>query len=191
MISEELKKQNYEVYLQKLNSIGIDTKLLVERLGDKLMNATYALDSKSNCAYDGSFIHTILRTTTVFAVKINELLDESIKVDKNSLIKVCLLYQISKAETLIPNDNAWEIENRGIRYKYAESSVALKCGMKSLILCQECGISFTPQEIEAMTILDREDNDIQAKCYANPISVILRQANELTIMKNRLIGNNG
>lgn len=186
MIIEEIKEKNYEVYLQKLTNLGIDVNPLVERLGDKLKNASYALDNKFGCAYDGSFIHTILRTTSVYAYKMNEILPENLRVDINSLIKVCLLYQISKAETFVPNDNKWEVENRGLVYKYAESDVALKCGMKSLILCQECGISFTPKEIEAMTIIDRDLTDVQANTFANPISVILRQATELTNLKIRL-----
>lgn len=187
MIAEELKNQNYEIYLRKLESVGVRTDGIVDRLGEKLKNASYGVDKKSNAAYAGALLQNVLRTTTVYAVKINDMLPEDIRVDKNSLIKVCLLYQISKAEMIIPNDNTWEIENRGILYKFAENKIALKGGIKSLILCQECGITFTAEEIEAMTILDREDTDTQAKYYANPISVILRQAHELTLLKNRLI----
>lgn len=187
MIAEDLKNQNYEIFLRKLESVGVRTDSLVERLGDKLKNASYGLDKKSNAAYNGALLQNILRTTTVYAVKINDMLPEEIRADRNSLIKVCLLYQIAKAEMIIPNDNTWEIENRGILYKFAENKIALKGGMRSVILCQECGINFTAEEIEAMTILDREDTDAQAKYYANPISVILRQSTELTLLKNRLI----
>ena len=36
-----------------------------------------------------------------------------------------------------------------------------------------------------MMILDRDDNDLQAKFYSNPLSIIIKQANELTFLQNR------
>lgn len=84
------------------------------------------------------------------------------------------------------NDNQWEIEKKGIAYKYAKSDVALKMGARSILLCQEMGIQFTPEEFEAMLILDKDDNDLQSKFYSNALSVIVKQANELTHLNNRL-----
>lgn len=186
MINTELKEQNYALFIKKLNQVGVNTDALVARLGDKLLNATYGLDVKSNVAYDGSLINVILRTMTPIALKLNELLDENVRVEKDSLIKVCLLYQISKAEMFIPNDNDWEVEKRGLVYKYAENKLALKMCMKSLILCQECGITFTAEEIEALTILDRDSDDAQAKFFASPFATIIKSATEITNLKNRV-----
>ena len=88
-----------------------------------------------------------------------------------------------------PNDNEWEKEKRGLLFKYKKSNVALKMGIKSLILSQELGIKFTPEEIEAITIIDRRLDDEQANYYSNPISVVLKQANELTYLSTRLTNN--
>ena len=46
-------------------------------------------------------------------------------------------------------------------------------------------MSFSNEEFEAMMILDRDDNDLQAKFYSNPLSIIIKQANELTFLQNR------
>ena len=56
-------------------------------------------------------------------------------------------------------------------------------GLHSVLLCHDLGIELTPQEVEAMTITDRTNDDLQAKYFASPLSVILRQANELTRMQ--------
>ena len=79
-----------------------------------------------------------------------------------------------------PNDYEWEKEIRGMLFKNANSNIALKIGMKSLILSQHMCVTFTPEEIEAITIMDRRSDDEQANFFANPISIVLKQANELT-----------
>ena len=174
MISEELKQKNFNLFLTKLRNIGIDLTNIDENLASKIANATFAINAENNCAYDGSMLHIVLRTLTPFALKINELLPENIRVDNNSIIKVCLLSHISKSEMFVKNDNQWEIEKRGIHYKYSPTNVALKMGARSILMSQNLGINFSNEEFEAMMILDRDDNDLQAKFYSNPLSIIIK-----------------
>ena len=185
MISEELKKKNFNLFLTKLKNIGVDLTNIDEELTSKIINATFAINAENNCAYDGSMLHIVLRTLTPLAIKINELLPENIRVDNNSIIKVCLLSHISKSEMFIKNDNQWEIEKRGIHYKYSPTNVALKMGARSILMAQNLGVSFSNEEFEAMLILDRDDNDLQAKFYSSPLSIIIKKANELTFLQNR------
>lgn len=146
------------------------------------MFAPFAPNGDSKLAYDGALISHVLKVITPYAVRINELLPEKIQVNKDSLVKVCLLHQIAKSIMFIKNDNSWEVTNKGVWYKYVPSTLALKTGMRSLIMCQECGIEFTAEEIEALTILERE-NDEQAKYYCGTMSVIVKQANELALLQ--------
>lgn len=186
MINEEIKEKNLLLFKKKLEEIGIQLNMdsLIE---NKIKNATFTITNENGLAYEGSLLNVILRILTPFAIKINDALPESIRVEKNSLIKVCLLSHISKCEMFEPNDNEWEKEKRGMLFKYTKSNVALKMGMKSLILAQELGVKFTPEEIEAITIMDRRLDDEQSMFFSNPISVVLKQANELTYLSTRLI----
>ena len=186
MINEEIKEKNLLLFKKKLEEIGIQLNMdsLIE---NKIKNATFTITNENGLAYEGSLLNVILRILTPFAIKINDALHESIRVEKNSLIKVCLLSHISKCEMFEPNDNEWEKEKRGMLFKYAKSNVALKMGMKSLILAQELGVKFTPEEIEAITIMDRRLDDEQSMFFSNPISVVLKQAHELTYLSTRLI----
>lgn len=186
MISEEIKNKNFRLFLTKLNNLNINTDKIEEVIGEKLLNATFSISNENGCAYDGSLLHIVLRTLTPFAIKLNELLPEDKRVSTESIIKVCLLSHISKALMFEKNDNQWEIEKKGMIYKYAKSDVALKMGAKSILLCQTLGITFTAEEFEAMLILDKDDNDMQSKYYATPLSIIVKQANELTHLNNRL-----
>ena len=184
-MTEEIRLKNYQLFLKKLNEIGVDTTLMDEKMGSKITNATFSITNEYGLAYDGSLINTVLRVLTPYAIKLNNLLPEAMQVDPKSIIKVCLLSHISKCEMFIPNDNQWEIEKRNILYKYAKSDVAFRMGMKSFILSQDLGITFTPQEIEAMTILDRDPSDEQARFFASTLSIIIKQANELAFLQTR------
>ena len=189
IMTDEMRIKNYSLFLKKMQELEIDTSALEERLNTLLPKATFTHANDNGLAYDGSLLHTVLRVLTPYAVKLNNLLPEEIKLPQESVVKVCLLQHLAKAEFIVPNDNTWEIGKRGLLYKYANSDVSLKLGMKSLILALECGITFTPQEIEAMICLDRDPSDEQARYYSSPLSTIIRQANELTFLTNRFIKN--
>lgn len=178
------KLTNYTLYLKKLSQLGINTDKLAEDYGDKIADATFATNADSNLAFDGALISTILYKLTPYAVKINELYPEEIRVDKNSLVKVCLLHQIAKAVRLLPNDNEWEIKNRGILYKYDKKQPSIRTGLHSLVIAQNCGIEFTPEEAEAMTVNDRDLTDDQARWHSSLMASIVRQASEMVYLES-------
>ena len=105
------------------------------------------------------------------------------QVDKSVLIKMCLLHQLAKAVKLIPNDNNWEVEKRGLIYKYDSSLPSIRTGLHSLIMCQECGITFNAEEAEVMTVNDRDLSDDQARWHSSVMATVIRQASELTYLE--------
>ena len=113
----------------------------------------------------------------------NELYPAEIRVDRNQLIKVCLLHQIAKAIRITPNDNDWEIRNRKLLFKYTEGMPAIRTGLHSLSMCFNCGIQFTDDEVEAMTVNDREMTDTQSRFHSSMMSNIIRQASEMVYIE--------
>ena len=186
MIEEALKNKNYATFKKKLESCGVDISQFDEKIGDKLLNATFSLTNENGTAYDGSFIQIVLRTLTPYAIRINDLLPENIRVDQSSLVKVCLLSQLSKCEMFVKNTNQWEIDNRNMLYKYGKYYLALKMGMRSIVLCESLGIKFTPNEMEAMIIFDRNSDDKQTEFYSSTLATILKEANDLTNLQFRM-----
>ena len=63
---------------------------------------------------------------------------------------------------------------------YKESLPAIGNCLCSVSMCSQCGISLTPEEIEAMTIIDRPADDKQSKFYSSMLSVIVKSAYEIT-----------
>jgi len=177
------KNSNFELYVKKLNQLGLDTDCLLKEYGDLLRDASFSLSNDNGLAFEGSLINTLLFKLTPYAVKINDLFPENIRVDKSSLVKVCLLHQIAKAVRLVKNDNEWEINNRNLLYKYAKNQPSIRTGLHSLVMCQNCGIQFTPEESEAMTINDRDLSDDQARWHSSIFASIVRQANEMVYLE--------
>ena len=182
MITTETKEKNLKLFFKKLSQLGIDTARLEETYGTAIMNGSFTNSNEFGNAYEGSLLEIVLKTLTPYAVKLNELLPEDKRVDKNTLVKICLLHQIAKAIRLIPNDNAWEVEKRGFVYKYDEDLPSIRTGLHSLIMCQNCGIQFTAEEAEAMTVNDRDLTDDQARWHSSIMATIVRQASELTYL---------
>ena len=193
-ISTGLKEKNFELFIEKLSTFAFERdetkedvnieenvmEKITKVFGDKLLNATYTISNDYGNAYDGSFLHILLRTLIPTALGINELLPENVRPPKETLIKVLLVHQLAKALIHVPNDNKWEIEKRNMLYKYAENKPAIKTGLYSLMLAMELGIKLTPEEAEAVTINDRSLEDSQSRWHSSVLSTVVRQANELT-----------
>lgn len=182
-MEKEKREKNYQLYLKKLSQVGIDTTMLNEKYGERLVNATFTNINDFNNAYDGSLLEIVLKILTPYAVKLNELLPTEQQVEKSLLVKICLLHHIAKCVRLIGNDNQWEIEKRGMLYKYDQSLPSIRNGLHSMIIAQECGIAFTAEEAEAMTVNDRDLTDDQARWHSSTLSSIVRMANELTYIQ--------
>jgi len=182
-MTEELKQKNLDIFDKKLRQLGIDTNALFSKYTDRLLNATFTNSNEFGNAYDGSLVEIVLKVLTPYAVRLNELLPEEQRVDKNTLVKVCLLHHIAKAVRIVPNDNQWEIEKRGLLYKYDDTLPSIRTGLHSVSMCFECGIPLTAEEIEAMTVNDRDLTDDQARWHSSVMATLVRQANELTYIQ--------
>lgn len=184
-MSNELAYKNLKLFLSKLENIGVNTEKFSTELGDLLLKASFSLSNENGTAYEGSLLHITLRILTPYAIRINELLPENSRCPVNSIVKVCLLSHIAKCKMFVENDNNWEVEKKGLVYKYNPNNVALKMGALSIMLSHEMGVNFTPEEFEAMTILDRDDDDPQAKFHSSTLSNIVKIANTLTFLQLR------
>ena len=148
------ENQWVDTYYRKLEKCGISEEAinaLVEKYGDVINKASFSTKTDCGLAYDGSLIETALTKLTVYAVKLNNIYPEELRVDVNSIVKVCLLQHISKAVRTEKSTNEWRIKNLGEAYTYVKKTPAICTGLHSIAMATECGIVFTPIEIEAMT----------------------------------------
>lgn len=148
-----------------------------------LQNAPGGLTEDTGVAYPGGLLHHIV-IQLFYAKKLRDLIKNDIDIPIESVIKVCILMHLSKAEMFVPNDNDWELK-KGKLYKFAELEGKLKFGDRSILMCMNNGIRLTPSEFEAMKCLDNSNDDNLQKLFSSPLSTIIRIANELSYMVER------
>lgn len=193
-MQKDILVRNYEKYKKALDNL-IGEKIaddIIEAVGgaEAVMNASYSNLVDSGSAFDGSFVKTAIKIANT-ASGINKLVPEKFQANDSSIYKVCLLNQIAKVVMLSKNDNNWEVVNRGMMYKYNTLEGALRTSERSILICSNAGLTFTPTEYEAMGILDRNtEDDNYKKYFSSTLSTVVRQAAELIGVVNRLSAKN-
>lgn len=186
---KERSKTIYAQYLAKLRSIGVvGIDALDQRYGENILKSTmfqtneYGI-AKSGYCYEGALLDFVCMRLTPYALQEAELLrrNDGIDIPTEQIVKVCLLCFISKSVFLIPNDSDYEVK-KGKLFKYDDNvaKYATKQGMKSLMMCFECGIQLNDEEVDAMTIMDRVD-DFGAKTHCSMLAFVVKRAYEKSL----------
>lgn len=193
MITEEKLNSNFVLWVERLKKYDCYSEEMINDIGDKLKRASFALSVNSGCAYDGSMIDTVLNHLCVIAYHLNEdafginakqrMKHGYLRVNSNILMRVLLLQHISKAEMFIPQEQQWKIKNRYTFDFNPNMTTTLKCGERSIFLCQKYGIKLSEEEYEAIRIIDKEDENKKADTYVNPLCQIVKIANQLTAIE--------
>lgn len=177
------KTKYFDMYFEKLENTGVSheaIETLKEKYGTALNYASFYQKNDTGFAHDGSLMEVSLRKLGAYAVKLNMLFPEELRVDQNSIVKVALLQHLSKAIRLKKSTDEWRVKNLGELYVYERNIPAIGTGVHSVAICNECGIKLTPLEVEAMISIDRnEATDPQFKSYSNMLTHIIKIANEL------------
>ena len=136
-------------------------------------------------AFEGGLIDHLLRVTK-FAVSINEnVLPEALKLDKKTLIKVCFLHQIGKANLYVPCSSEWHRTNQGKMYEFNNDLLSMRVGERSVYYTLGNNIPLTEEEYQAIVNYDKDDTDKQAKYHTSMLGTILKMANELAIAEEK------
>lgn len=188
-MSDEKKTSNVRAFSNWIKAtFGDDVyDRILEAVGGEnaIANASFATTRDTGGAYVGSLLPCVFEISKT-AKSINRLLPEEVRADDDSITKVALLSHIAKVVMFSENDNQWEINNRGIVFKFNDLEGALRCGERSLLIAMNAGITFTPSEFEAMRIMDKTSNDDNyTKYYSSALSTVIRQANELVTLYNK------
>lgn len=185
-----MSESKFNLFFRKLVECGIEREF-VEKLfndyGSKLQVGSYSTRQDSGCCGEGTLVETILFSLAASAVQINNVFPEEVRADQDSLVKVCLLQHISKCERFIKQFDDFRINRLGELFTYSNNVPAIGVGLHSMIIANECGITFTPLEAEAMTIIDKSDDDKEAKYHSSVLATVVKMANELVYVKGREI----
>jgi len=147
-----------------------------DSLDETLKAGVCGLNNDTGCAYPGSLLVHI-NYVCALANRIANTISGTFKVELQSLVKCCILQHTAKLVMYKPNENEWEVEKKGQINMFVPLNARLKCGLRGALMALNHGVQLTPVEMEAITCLDRDDDN--GKAFDNIMTIIIRQANEL------------
>lgn len=159
----------------------IFTKELEEFLGEAYYASPASISiDLPGCFPGGLLTHSMI--TAKYAVLLNDLLPEGIRVDKSSLIRVAFLSQIGRTFMYTVSTNEWQAKNRGIMYEYNES-MRLSVGERSLMYATQYGVKLTDEEYQAILYSDKNDGDKQPVIFLSPLSQLVKMGSQMAAME--------
>ena len=163
---------------------GIFNPEILEFLGESFITAPASTMKSLHNAFPGGLLDHII-TTTKYAVDINLSLPEELRVDNDSLIKVCFLHQIGKTFLYKMCESEWHRTNQGKMYEFNDELTSMKVGERSAYYALKYGVELSEDEYQAIINYDKPDDDKQSKWHSCTLSTIIKQANELAIIEEK------
>ena len=180
-LKEKILK-NKEKFNKTNETYNILSENLLEFLGEDLYSAPASNMESMYNAFPGGLIDYIL-TVTKYGINLNDILPESQKVDKKSIIRVCFLHQLGKVKLYKFCESEWHRKNQGKMYDFNEDLVSMRVGERSAYYSLRYGVELSDEEYQSILNYDKTDDDKQSKWYGSTLSTILRLANELAIIE--------
>lgn len=176
-LSEEQFNIEWANFYKKFEEAGLIQYYDMDKLKHELSVAPCSINEEMGTAYKGALIVHI-NMTMALAEYISNKIRGTFPMDKNIIYKVCCIMHLSKRFLYVENDNTWEINNRGINFKFnKELEGCLKSGDRSALEAMNLGVKLTPTELEAIKALDNEDDNKNP--FKSILAIVVRQANEL------------
>ena len=173
-LEQEKIVANTKKYFDTATKLGFMNEELMKYLGESFIKAPASTMADLHNAFEGGLIDHLLRVGS-YAVKFNNALPEEERVDQNSLLKICLLHQIGKANLYKPCDSEWHRKNQGKMYEFNDDLTSMRVGERSVYYAMSHGVSFTEEEYTAIINLDKND-DKMAEYHNSMLGDLLKTA---------------
>jgi hypothetical protein len=152
---------------------------LMSFLGTSFIQAPASTMASLHNAFEGGLIDHLLRVAN-YAVKINNSLPDDERVTQDSLLKVCFLHQIGKANLYTPCTSDWHRKNQGKMYDFNDNVVSMRVSERSVYYALSHGIQFTEEEYSAILMFDKTD-DKMAEYHNSMLGELLKMGNTFAI----------
>ena len=172
---------NKNKFLELSVEHNIFTPELLEFLGEELFVSPATTSTDMYGCYPGGLVHHLFRVAK-YSIELNELLPETIRINKSKLIKTVLLSQIGKVYLFKPNESEWHRNNLGKLYEYRDDEViALSVGQRSIYYATTYGVKLDDDEFQAIINADSGEGRNQ-KWSSKPLSHVIKLGFEMALL---------
>ncbi len=184
MLTEEKIKKNAQKFNDTGVKYGVVNDALMELLGVGFITAPCTSSTNFYNAYDGGLIQHILNVTK-HAISINNNLPETKQVSTESIIRVCLIHQIGKANMYVEQTSKWHRENRGEMYTWNEEALSMSTAERSVFYALKAGIALTEDEVYAIFNYNSEFAQKELNKLGDKLASLLKVANLVAVIEEK------
>lgn len=174
---------NAKKYFETATKLGFMNDEFTAFLGQEFIKAPASTMTDLHNAFEGGLIAHLLNVAK-YAVMFNNALPDNEKVDQASLLKVCLLHQIGKANLYVPNESEWHRKNQGKMYDFNKNIVSMRVSDRSALYALSNGVTLTEEEYQAIIMFDRTD-DKMGEFHNSTLGDLLKMANLFAIKNEK------
>jgi hypothetical protein len=190
MIDKKAIAKNKKIFEMTNEKYHVFTPKLVEFLGDNLFTAPASTMIALHNAFEGGLMDHLIRVAK-YAAMLNEILPESMKCTKESILKVSFLCDIGKVFLYKPCESDWHRKNQGKIYEFIDENVSMSVGQRSLYYALSNDVMLTEDEAQSLLFFTEDGDDKTIKWHSTPLTKVLRTAIEFAIMEEKAEFNNG
>jgi hypothetical protein len=178
-LTQEKIVSNTKKYFETATKYEFMTDELMKFLGESFIKAPASTMDSLHNAFEGGLVDHLLRVA-FYAVRFNNALPEDKQVNQASLLKICLLHQIGKANLYVPCVSEWHRKNQGKMYDFNNNLVSMRVSERSIYYALSNGVKFTDEEYAAILMFDKTD-DQMAQYHNTTLGELLKMANIFAI----------
>ena len=183
-LTDEQIKKNAKKFFETGEKYGFMNDTLVDLLTPDIIGAPATIGKNFYNAFDGGLIKHIL-TLTKYAVAINEMLPDTKRVDKNTLVKVCFLHQIGKAKMFAEQTSQWHKDNRGEMFTFNDELLSMNAAERSVYYATTAGIELSEDEMFAIFNYREDFSTRPIEKLGERFAALLRAANITAIIEEK------
>lgn len=184
-LSQDELRKNIELFQSTNEKYKIFSEELLSFLGNDIYTAPASTVLSLHNCFEGGLLDNMIRIAK-YASNLNKLLPENLRQELETIVKVSFLSQIGKTFLYKPCESKWHKENQGKYYEFNETLISMRIGERSAHYCLTNNVILKDYEYQAILNHDKIlSEDAQAKWHSDILSVILRQAIELSIIEEK------
>jgi hypothetical protein len=176
-------EHNKAKFIETNQKYNIMTKELVDFLGDKLYTSPASTSLTMVGCYPGGLLNHTIKACK-YAIKVNEILPDSMKQPIATIVKVVFLSQIGKVFMFKLNDKA---AIGGKMYDFNDDIVRLHVGERSAYYALKYGVTLSEEEYQGILSVNKENDDKMAKYFSTTLTQIIKNGFELAIMEEKTL----